>query len=122
VVEVLSPSTRYIEASAKLAGYFRLPSVQHYLIVDPDRPTVMHHTPADRTIPEKRTSGLPKGSHPHHADGLNANRQSDSFTSPEIAPRKFQPLCGRYPDSGAEADIVRGAHCAPANVDYPLAS
>lgn len=43
VVEVLSPSTRYIDASAKLIGYFRLPSVVHYLIVDPDKPTVIHH-------------------------------------------------------------------------------
>jgi Uma2 family endonuclease len=43
VVEVLSPSTRFIDASAKLAGYFRLESVQHYLIVDPDKPLVVHH-------------------------------------------------------------------------------
>jgi Uma2 family endonuclease len=43
VVEVLSPSTRHIDASAKLAGYFRLPSVMHYLIVDPDGPPVIHH-------------------------------------------------------------------------------
>ncbi len=43
VVEVLSPSTRFIDASAKLAGYFRLPSVAHYLIFDPDRPVVVHH-------------------------------------------------------------------------------
>jgi len=35
VVEVLSPSTRRIDASAKLAGYFRVPSVAHYLIVEP---------------------------------------------------------------------------------------
>ena len=43
VVEVLSPSTRHIDAAAKLAGYFRLPSVQHYLIVDPEGPPVIHH-------------------------------------------------------------------------------
>src|SRR6266705_2611118 len=43
VVEVLSPSTRHIDASAKLAGYFRLPGVAHYLILDPDRPVVIHH-------------------------------------------------------------------------------
>jgi Uma2 family endonuclease len=43
VVEVLSPSTRRIDASAKLAGYFRLPSVAHYLIVDPMKPLVVHH-------------------------------------------------------------------------------
>src|SRR6202035_343624 len=43
VVEVLSPSTRHIDLSAKLADYFRLPSVAHYLIVDPDKPRVIHH-------------------------------------------------------------------------------
>lgn len=43
VVEVLSPSTRHIDASAKLAGYFRLPSTRHYLIVDPDKRVVIHH-------------------------------------------------------------------------------
>jgi Uma2 family endonuclease len=37
VVEVLSPSTR------RIAGYFRVPSVAHYLIVDPDKPLVLHH-------------------------------------------------------------------------------
>ena len=43
VVEVLSPSTRHIDASLKLPGYFRLPSVMHYLIVNPDGPPVIHH-------------------------------------------------------------------------------
>jgi Uma2 family endonuclease len=43
VVEVLSPSTRRIDTSDKLAGYFRVPSVAHYLIVDPDKPLVLHH-------------------------------------------------------------------------------
>lgn len=44
VVEVLPPSTRHIDASRKLAGYFRLPSVVHYLIVDPTEPLILHHT------------------------------------------------------------------------------
>jgi Uma2 family endonuclease len=43
VIEVLSPSTRRIDTSDKLAGYFRVPSVAHYLIVDPDKPLVVHH-------------------------------------------------------------------------------
>jgi Uma2 family endonuclease len=51
VVEVASPSTRRIDASLKLTGYFSLPSVQHYLIVDPDGPPVIHHRrQGDRTI------------------------------------------------------------------------
>jgi len=47
VVEVLSPSTRHIDASAKLAGYFRVRSVAHYLIIDPDRRLVIHHARAE---------------------------------------------------------------------------
>jgi Uma2 family endonuclease len=46
VVEVLSPSTRHIDLSAKLADYFRVPSIAHYLIVDPDRPRIIHHARA----------------------------------------------------------------------------
>ncbi|PIK69699.1 Uma2 family endonuclease [Methylobacterium frigidaeris] len=43
VVEVLSPGTRSVDAGAKLAGYFLLPSVVHYLLIDPRRPCVIHH-------------------------------------------------------------------------------
>jgi Uma2 family endonuclease len=43
VVEVLSPSTATKDLRDKLVGYFRLPSVHHYLIVDPDRRVVIHH-------------------------------------------------------------------------------
>ncbi|TGE02372.1 Uma2 family endonuclease [Methylobacterium nonmethylotrophicum] len=43
VVEVASPSTRRTDASEKLTGYFRVPSIHHYLMVDPDRRTVIHH-------------------------------------------------------------------------------
>jgi Uma2 family endonuclease len=46
VVEVLSPSTRHIDLSAKLADYFRLPSVAHYLIVDPEKQRIIHHARA----------------------------------------------------------------------------
>jgi len=43
VVEVLSPSTRQVDVSIKLAGYFRVPSVAHYLIIDPNEPMIVHH-------------------------------------------------------------------------------
>ena len=43
IVEVLSPSTRRIDVSAKLSGYFRLPSVAHYLIVDLKQRVILHH-------------------------------------------------------------------------------
>ena len=47
LVEVLSPSTRRIDASVKLAGYFRLPSVRHYLIFDLSGRLVIHHSRAE---------------------------------------------------------------------------
>jgi Uma2 family endonuclease len=43
VVEVLSPGTRNVDLAAKLEGYFRVPSVRHYLIADPERRVVIHH-------------------------------------------------------------------------------
>jgi Uma2 family endonuclease len=43
VVEVLSPGTRHIDNAAKLSGYFAVPSVCHYLIVDIERRLILHH-------------------------------------------------------------------------------
>lgn len=59
VVEVVSPSSRGIDRSAKLAGYFSLPSVRHYLIVDTDKRTVLHHRRDDEGRIEVRI--LPDG-------------------------------------------------------------
>jgi len=51
IVEVLSPSTRARDHGDKLIDYFRLPSVQHYLIVRTDDGAVIHHARnADATI------------------------------------------------------------------------
>ena len=43
VVEIQSPSTSNVDANNKLANYFRLPSVQHYLILRVRQPMVIHH-------------------------------------------------------------------------------
>jgi Uma2 family endonuclease len=43
VVEVVSPSSRGIDRGLKLAGYFALASVRHYLIVDTEQRVVIHH-------------------------------------------------------------------------------
>ncbi len=50
VVEVSSPSTRRTDSSEKLTGYFRVPSIRHYLMVDPDRRMVVHHRRAGSEI------------------------------------------------------------------------
>lgn len=43
VVEVLSPSTQSIDTADKLVDYFRVPSIQHYLIVRALRREIIHH-------------------------------------------------------------------------------
>jgi Uma2 family endonuclease len=43
VVEVLSPTTKRRDHGVKLQGYFTLPSIHHYLIVDRDRRRLVHH-------------------------------------------------------------------------------
>lgn len=43
VVEVASPSTVRLDETTKLAGYFGVSSVQHYLIVYPNGGQVIHH-------------------------------------------------------------------------------
>ncbi|TXN65323.1 Uma2 family endonuclease [Methylobacterium sp. WL6] len=51
VVDVLSPSTRSIDTGAKFAGYFGIPSVMHYLLIDTvKRLAVHHHRRADDVI------------------------------------------------------------------------
>jgi len=49
VAEILSPSTAQLDLAAKVDGYFAIPSVEHYLIGDPDAMLLIHHArgPAD---------------------------------------------------------------------------
>ena len=58
VVEVLSPSTGFFDRHGKLAGYFSVPGIAHYLIVDIDRRMVIHHA---RDGDEIRTRLVPSG-------------------------------------------------------------
>lgn len=43
LVEVLSASTEATDLGAKLDGYFRIPSVRHYVVADADRKLLFHH-------------------------------------------------------------------------------
>jgi Uma2 family endonuclease len=47
VVEVLSPSSERADTGEKLAEYFSLQTVRHYLIVNPLRHLVIHHVRTD---------------------------------------------------------------------------
>ncbi len=43
VVAVLLLGTGHIDNAAKLSGYFALPSVSHYLILDIEKRLILHH-------------------------------------------------------------------------------
>ena len=48
VVEVVSPTSARRDLGVKVAGYFSLPSLVHYLIVDPEDRLVIHHSRGER--------------------------------------------------------------------------
>jgi Uma2 family endonuclease len=50
VAEVVSPGTKGEDTGGKLAGYFAVPRVEHYLIVDPVLRTIIHHRRAGEVI------------------------------------------------------------------------
>ncbi len=43
VIEIPSPGSERRDSYQKLAGYFRVKSIEHYLIVNPDAPFIIHH-------------------------------------------------------------------------------
>jgi Uma2 family endonuclease len=43
VVEVISPTSEQTDTTGKLADYFTVPSIAHYLVVDPHRRFVVQH-------------------------------------------------------------------------------
>lgn len=55
VVEVISPSSRHSDTSARQIGYFKLPSVQHYLVIDPDAGSFAYHARGQTGTPSVRT-------------------------------------------------------------------
>ena len=57
VVEVLSPGTASVDTGGKLAGYFTVSSIAHYLIVHPTRRSVVHH----RRIGERIETAIVSG-------------------------------------------------------------
>jgi Uma2 family endonuclease len=50
IVEVISPSSRRLDTNAKLADYFRIASVRHYLVVDCIRRLVIHYSRQDDRV------------------------------------------------------------------------
>ena len=68
VLEALSPGTQMIDMrdtlalspigllERKLRGYFTVPSVRHYLILDPEKQMVIHHARGDGDALQTRLS------------------------------------------------------------------
>ena len=54
VFEVLSPSTAAFDHGAKLEGYFSLPSLAHYLLIDTERRVVIQHSRGREGVIETR--------------------------------------------------------------------
>jgi Uma2 family endonuclease len=79
VVEVVSPSSRGVDRGVKLGGYFAVPSVRHYLIVDIDRALVIHHRRDDEG--RIAVSIVPDGSLELDPPGLSI-RVADLFAAP----------------------------------------
>jgi Uma2 family endonuclease len=50
VAEVLAPSTQSVDSSEKLADYFRVPTIRHYLIVRARKQEIIHHWRAGEEI------------------------------------------------------------------------
>ena len=81
VVEVLSPSTEHSDHSLKLEAYLALPSVAHYLILDPVRRVLIHHA---------RLDGARAATHVLHAGRLRLDPPGielavEDLFEPEIA-------------------------------------
>ena len=55
VAEVLSPSTGPVDTGLKLLNYFTVPSVQHYLVVNTTKHTVLHYMRGPDGQPTLRT-------------------------------------------------------------------
>ncbi len=79
VVEITSPGTQSVDAGAKLIGYFQIPTIMHYLIVDPLRRAAVHHRRGDKgTVATAIVAGSPLVLEP---PGLEID--SSQFFAPE---------------------------------------
>ena len=56
-MEVVSPSTRRIDTTVKVDGYFRVPSVAHYLVWRADARLVLHWR-RGKAAPHRLTQGM----------------------------------------------------------------
>jgi Uma2 family endonuclease len=99
VVEVVSPSIKSFDASVKLAGYFSLQSVHHYLILDPERRLLIHHARGSGEVIATRV--LRGGALALAPPGLILTVE-DMFPAwrPRLLPSRNWPLCSTHQPAG----------------------
>ena len=90
VVEVLSEGTAARDHGVKLVGYFSLPSLAHYLILDPERRTAVHHRRGPGDLIETRI--LTAGALRLDPPGL------EFALGEQFPPREARTLRGRVAD------------------------
>jgi Uma2 family endonuclease len=83
VVEVRSAATAGVDHGVKPEGYFSLESLKHYLILDPDRPVVIHHKRGEGDVILTRI--LHEGALQLEPPGLDV-QVADLFGPPEATP------------------------------------
>jgi Uma2 family endonuclease len=100
VVEVLSSGTRHIDNAAKLSGYFALPSVCHYLIVDIEkRLTRRRRSVDDEDRPGRRDCARSAG---HRARFRILFFRPAKWLSPvTLSARRFSPGSDSEEDASA---------------------
>ncbi len=59
IVEVLSPSTAKHDLTFKFESYFALPSLHHFLLIDADKPLLIHHKRGSGDAIETRFVRIP---------------------------------------------------------------
>ena len=79
VVEIASPSSGSRDHNQKLVGYFMVPTIQHYVIVHPDRRILVHHARRGDEIATRILHGGPLRLDP---PGLDL-RIEDLFGTPD---------------------------------------
>ena len=79
IVEVLSPSTQSRDFEQKFQDYFRLPSLRHYLIVNPETGRVVHHR-RDAASGKIETAIVAEGALPLDPPGIQVE-VADFFAS-----------------------------------------
>ena len=115
VVEVLSPANQSIDAGDKLADYFRVASVRHYLIFRARRREVIHHRRAGAEIVTKEINpGAIRLDPPVLRSTLPTLTRCRREAAPAVRRRPLRHFIGRRRAASARfsAETITSIPCA----------